>query len=192
MPIPDFQSIMLPLLKFASDGEEHSLSDARAPLANQFELNDDERLELLPSGQQSRFNNRVAWAKIYLERAGIFEKTRRGYFKITPRGLDVLASCPVRIDIAFLKQFSEFDDFRNRQSKNTDAESVDDETPEETFQSAYETIRDTLGYGAIDIDQIVVTLVLRTSGFGSHVEDGLRRLSRQSRGAYECRGRRGY
>ena len=144
MPIPDFQSLMLPLLKLSSDGREHSLADARSPLADQFQLTSEERAELLPSGQQPRFNNRVAWAKVYLERAGLFSKTRRGHFRITDRGMAVLAEAPEQIDIAFLRRFSEFDTFRTKHTQPTETGTVDDETPEETLQAAYETIRETL------------------------------------------------
>lgn len=104
MTIPDFQSLMLPLLQFAADGAEHSVAECRSPLSDQFGLTEDERAELLPSGQQSRFNNRVAWAKVYLERAGLLAKTRRAHFTITPRGIEVLADPPERVDISFLKR----------------------------------------------------------------------------------------
>ena len=83
MAIPDFQSVMLPLLKFSSDQAEHSLQDAVEFLAGQFELTIEERQELLPSGKQARFDNRVAWARSYFKQAGLVENTRRGFFKIS-------------------------------------------------------------------------------------------------------------
>ena len=133
---------MLPLLQLAVDGEEHSLAESRGPLAEQFNLTEDERAELLPSGQQPRFNNRVAWAKVYLERAGLFTKTRRAHFKISQRGREVLANPPERIDIPFLKQFPEFDEFRKKTETETDGEStVEKETPEEALEAAYQRIR---------------------------------------------------
>lgn len=139
---------MLPLLSLALDGEEHSLANVRTPLADQFSLTDEERKELLPSGQQPRFNNRVAWAKVYLERAGLLLKTRRAHFKLTPRGREVLASPPARIDIPYLKQFAGFDDFRNRAPSTSDENPADtipeDQTPEETLQAAYLRIRQNL------------------------------------------------
>ena len=98
MAIPDFQSVMLPLLNFSSDQKEHSLYDAINSLAIQFGLTDDERQELLPSGKQTRFDNRVAWAKSYFKQAGLVENTRRGYFKISQRGLDLLATNPKKIN----------------------------------------------------------------------------------------------
>jgi restriction system protein len=89
MAIPDFQSMMLPLLQLASDGQEHSLSEAADALAGYFELPDEETKELLPSGKQSKFDNRVGWARTYLKQAGLLESTGRGLFRITDRGLDV-------------------------------------------------------------------------------------------------------
>lgn len=182
MPIPDFQSLMLPLLKFSSDGVEHSLADARSPLADQFGLTDEERAELLPSGQQPRFNNRVAWAKVYLERAGLFAKTRRGHFKITDRGNDVLAAPPDRIDINFLKRFPEFDSFRTKHTENDDTGTIDDETPEEVLQTAYETIRDSLATELLAMvkslsptffEHLVLDLMLKMGYGGSRDNSGL-------------------
>jgi restriction system protein len=83
MSIPDFQSIMLPLLKFADDQQEHSLREAIERLAQTFELSDQERKELLPSGQQAIFDNRVGWASTHLKKAGLLESARRSFFKIT-------------------------------------------------------------------------------------------------------------
>lgn len=90
MAIPDYQSIMLPFLKLAGDKAEHSLREANDILAQEFQLTDDEKKELLPSGQQEVFLNRVGWARTYLKKSGLVNSTRRGYFKITDKGLDVL------------------------------------------------------------------------------------------------------
>lgn len=181
MAIPDFQSLMLPLLRIAADGAEHSLAESRSPLADQFGLTDDERAELLPSGQQPRFNNRVAWAKVYLERAGLFAKTRRAHFRITPRGTEVLADPPARIDIAFLKRFPEFDDFRAKQTDTPDRGASEDETPEETLQAAYQTIRDTLASEILALvkaaspsffEHLVLDLMLKMGYGGSREKAG--------------------
>src|SRR5437773_9759530 len=88
--IPDFQSFMLPVLELAADGKEHTLAEAREGLAQRFGLTDAERAELLPSGRQRRFDNRVAWAKVHLRQAGLLSSQRRAYFQITQRGRDVL------------------------------------------------------------------------------------------------------
>src|SRR5205807_495935 len=112
MAIPDYQSIMLPLLRFAADGNEHPLREAVEGLAEKFRLTDAERRELLPSGQQPTFDNRVAWARTYMAKAGLLDPTRRGYFRITQRGKDVLVKNPPEINVKFLEQFPEFIEFR--------------------------------------------------------------------------------
>ena len=99
MAIPDYQSCMLPLLEFLGDQNEHSLREAIDHLAAKFKLTEDELKQLLPSGQQATFDNRVAWARTYMKQAGLLEPTRRGYFRITPRGLEVLKQKPKRIDV---------------------------------------------------------------------------------------------
>ena len=116
MAIPDFQSLLLPLLKLAADAEEHTLAGAIDQLAEEFQLSAQERAELLPSGRQPRFNNRVGWASTYLRKAGLLRTmARRGCFQLTDRGRDVLASKPARIDLQFLEsRFTELTAFRNR------------------------------------------------------------------------------
>ena len=85
MAIPDYQSVMLPLLRYAADGQEHSVREAIEALADEFHLTDEERKELLPSGGQATFDNRVGWARTYMKKAGLLESPRRSYFKITGR-----------------------------------------------------------------------------------------------------------
>lgn len=81
MAVPDFQSLTLPLLKAAADGQEHSMSEARELLSLEFNLEQRDREELLPSGRQSKFSNRVAWTKVYLQQAGLLLSPRRGFFR---------------------------------------------------------------------------------------------------------------
>lgn len=182
MAVPDFQSLMLPVLRLAHDGNEHRLADCRPQLAEQFALTTEEQLELLPSGQQSRFNNRVAWAKVYLERAGLLAKTRRGYFRITDPGIAVLRDPPGRIDIQFLKQFPSFEDFRSKTPEETSDESVDEKTPEESLQIAYQTIRDSLAIELITLvksatpiffERLVLDLMLKMGYGGSREKAGM-------------------
>lgn len=120
MPIPDYQSIMLPLLKFASDEKEHSIHEAIKTLADQFGLSQDERKELLPSGQQEVFVNRVGWARTYLKKAGLIEAPQRGVIKITGRGKKILQSNPKEINNKLLSQFDEFKEFKARRRKQND------------------------------------------------------------------------
>src|SRR6266446_3235708 len=108
MAIPDYETLMLPLLKIAGDGQEHRVSDVIDLLAHDFKSTEEERQQLLPSGKQTTFANRVHWAKTYLGQAGLVQITRRGHYKATARGLAVLARNPERIDNRFLTQFDEF------------------------------------------------------------------------------------
>jgi restriction system protein len=114
MAIPDYQSLMLPLLKLAQDGQDHSLSESIDTLALEFRLTGEERKELLPSGRQAKFDNRVGWARTYLKKAGLLESTGRAKFRITERGLEALRHSPTRIDNRFLMQYPEFAEFQNR------------------------------------------------------------------------------
>lgn len=148
MPIPDYQTIMLPLLKFASDGQEHSRRDTLDALAETFGLTSEERSQLLSSRQQTVFDNRVGWARTYLKQAGLLETTRRGYYRITERGRRVLSQNPPKIDVAFLQQFPEFVEFKRR--TRTRFDEIEDEeadgtrTPEEVIEAAYQKLRQEL------------------------------------------------
>lgn len=147
MAIPDYQTLMLPLLQLAADGQEHELSESIDRLGDQFSLGPEERLELLPSGRQAVFDNRVGWARTYLKKAGLLESTARGRLRITDRGRDVLKDSPSRIDAKFLSQFPEFLEFR-RSSKRIgveeEAEEEKIETPDEMLELRYQNLRKSL------------------------------------------------
>src|SRR5690242_9945089 len=113
MGIPDFQSLMLPVLRFTADGQEHTSRDIVSALADMFGLTDVERAEMLPSGQQHTFDNRVYWAIAHMKGAGLLESARRGVYQITERGMEVLGQNPARIDIKFLSRYPEFNAFRS-------------------------------------------------------------------------------
>jgi restriction system protein len=114
MAIPDYQSVMLPLLRYAADGQEHSVREAIEALADEFHLTDAGRKELLPSGGQSTFDNRVGWVRTYMKKAGLLESPQRSYFKITSRGLQALKTNPSEINNRFLQQYPEFREFKTR------------------------------------------------------------------------------
>ena len=105
MPIPDFQTVMLPLLELAADGEARPLAEYRQVLGEHFGLTEEEREELLPSGTQPVFSNRVAWASVYLQRAGLLARPKRGFYQITAEGKTVVQTKPLKIDIKFLQQY---------------------------------------------------------------------------------------
>lgn len=108
MAVPDFQSLMLPLLKFSADDEEHTMQEAREGLAKIMGLSEEDLQERLPSGRQSTFANRVAWAKVYLTQAGVLESPKRGKFHISDRGRKILSENPERIDIKFCSGLRSF------------------------------------------------------------------------------------
>jgi hypothetical protein len=111
--VPDFQTVMLPLLKFSADGKEHAQGEAIEHLAQEFHLTRADRQELLPSGKQSRFGNRVGWAVSYLKKGGLITRAGVGRFSISERGREVLKAPPERIDVAFLKtRFPDAADFQ--------------------------------------------------------------------------------
>ena len=112
--IPDYQSLMLPLLRFAEDGKEHRFGEVLEPLAKQFGLTEAEMTQLLPSGKQTVFANRVHWAKTYLAQAKLLENTRHGHFRLTERGREVLRENPAKVDVKLLQRFPEFKEFKER------------------------------------------------------------------------------
>ena len=193
MPVPDFQSLMLPFLRSAGDGETHQMADIRASLADEFKLNDAEVRELLPSGKQSRFGNRVAWAKVYLAQAGLLETPRRGAFKISERGKAVLSNPPSIIDVKFLEQYPEFLEFRYQRRRHDDsAESTDaeikaeKETPEEALELAALRLNEELSRQLLMqvkanspdfFEKLVVELLVRM-GYGGSIKDAGRAIGR--------------
>ena len=143
MPIPDYQTLMLPLLKLACDGAVHSKRDTVPQLALQFGLSEEEQKELLPSGKQGIFDNRVGWARSYLKQALLIESVQRGQFRISERGKQVLGKNPVRVDNAFLSKFPEFVEFKRRARPAQVGENgsvvaaADTDTPDDLMATGY-------------------------------------------------------
>ena len=183
MAIPDFQTIMLPLIQFASDGKEHSLREAIDSLANYFQLTKEERKELLPSGRQATFDNRVGWSRTHLAKAGLLNSTRRGYFEITELGKQVLAQKPDVINMTFLKQYPDYIEFIKPSTPN-DKTTISDEpdvsqTPEEAIESAYQRVRQELakeilttikGCSPTFFERLVIDLLVQM-GYGGTRKD---------------------
>ena len=185
MTVPDFQTIMLPLLKVAEDGQEHSGHEFLEQLSRYFELSDEDLNELLPSGKQTRFYNRVGWARTYLIKSRLLEVPRRSFYKITERGIDVLKSNPNRIDMNYLKRFPEYIEFKEKENEKEEKEQVEDveeSTPEENLESAYQEIRDTLALEVLEnvmscspafFERLVVELLV-AMGYGGSRRDAAR------------------
>lgn len=148
MPVPDFQAVMLPLLDSLADGRTRSVKELAEALAQHFSLTAEERRQLLPSGRQSTFDNRLHWAVTYLVKAGVLERPQRGHVHITDRGLQVLQQRPSAVNIPFLEQFDEFTTFRtHRRTKGPEAEY--ERTPEEVLEEGYTRLRQALAQGLL-------------------------------------------
>jgi restriction system protein len=188
--IPDYQTVMLPLLSYTSDQQEHSTREAIDSLATQFRLSDAEREELLPSGQQSVFDNRVNWAASYLRHAGLLERTRRGCFRITDRGDQLLRQNPQRIDVKLLAQYPEFNEFKagSRKERTNGHQPVEivepttqQQTPEEMLEFGYQRIRQELAQELLSriktcspsfFERLVVELLVKMGYGGSRKDAG--------------------
>jgi restriction system protein len=187
--IPDFQTIMLPLLQLLSDGNEHLLRDAINSISDQFNLTDQERIEVLPSGNQSVIDNRVGWARTYLKKAQLLENPRRGILRISPSGRQLLDTNPTRIDVKLLRTLPGFKEWQESfGSKEGDAIPVVEKTeietgktPEELLDYSFVSIREQLASEILErvkscppsfFESLVVDLLLRMGYGGSQKEAG--------------------
>jgi len=187
--VPDYQSCMLPLLEIASDGEEHSMREAFEVLAKEFGLGEAQLRELLPSGRQTTFENRVGWAKTYLKKAGLLDSPRRAHFQITSRGRGVLEANPQRVDRKLLMQYPEFVEFHRPQPTadgGTDEDEETDQTPEEGIEAAYQRVREQLAQELLQtvkscsptfFERLVVDLLVKM-GYGGTRRDAGQAIGR--------------
>jgi restriction system protein len=193
MAVPDFQTMMRPLLVFVSDGGAHRTTDIRAALAAEFSLSEADLAEELPSRATKTFNNRVGWALTYLYRTGLLGRPKRSIYAITDRGRNILADEPARVDLKVLAQFPEFHAFRQARSDSASAPSETTtshdsasagQTPEEQIESAYGSLRSALAAELLDrihentpafFEQLVLD-VLRQMGYGGLHEGAIERL----------------
>lgn len=189
MAIPDYQTLMLPVLKFASDGGEHKFSHAVEALAAEFELSAEEQNELLPSGGQAVFNNRVGWARSYLKQAGLLASPKRGFFAITQKGFDLLATKPKTINASVLEQYPEFIAFKNRRKDKGNTEELSEterenntiQTPEDALAAAYMKLRKAVESDILDavkdvspsfFERLVVDLLVKMGYGGNRLDAG--------------------
>ncbi len=197
MAIPDYQTVMLPLLGLLRDRKERSLGEAVEGIADHFKLSADERQQLLPSGASTVIGNRVGWARTYLKKAGLIESTRRGFFRLTDRGQEVLKSRSDRVDVTFLEQFPEFVAFRalrhDRSAESEGSESNGEATPEEALETAYQRVRGTLESDVLDrvktaspafFERLVVELLV-AMGYGGSLRDAGQAVGRSGDGGVD-------
>lgn len=183
--IPDYQSLMLPILKLVSDRQEHKYRDLIEKLAAEFQVSDEERKELLASGNQAVFDNRVGWAKTYLKKAGLLDSPKRATFVITQIGIETLKKNPDRVDAKYLRQFPAFLEFQNasRSDNETEEETktveTNEQTPEENLDKAYQRIRKSLASELLNrvvelsptfFERLVVELLVKM-GYGGSIKD---------------------
>ncbi len=191
MSVPDFQSLFIPVLKFASDGNEHSLGETIEAIARQLGLNEADRDELLPSGKQRKFDNRVSWARTYLQKALLLSSPGRSKFRITERGIKVLKDNPSQINVKFLRQFPEFVAFHTHtdregkieESNHTTQEILEktSQTPQEILEASYQSLRQTLAQELLEriknsppkfFESLVVDLLVAMGYGGSRKDAG--------------------
>ena len=196
MAIPDFQTLMLPLLRLAAQGEIKN-ADTYEKLADEFHLTEEEREQVVPSGRQTVINNRVSWAKSYLAKAGLLESPSRGFTRITARGLAVLQEKPERITLRYLRSFPEYQAFCGVQAhsaspgipslfakgcaEETTPEVEIDETPDEAIRAAHAELENALAQELLArildkspafFERLVVQLLVAMGYGGSLAEAG--------------------
>jgi restriction system protein len=199
MPIPDYQTLMLPLLKLAGDGAVHSNRDVVNVLAVQFGVSEKERKELLPSGKQEIFDNRVGWARTYLKKALLIDYVQRGQFRITERGKKVLAENPERIGVSYLSRFPEFVVFQ-RPSRPTAAEengsvasAVETDSPDDLMATGYLNRRRQIEQDALakvkscspEFFERLVVKLLTAMGYGGSLADAGRAIGKSGDGGVD-------
>lgn len=197
MAIPDYQTCMLPLLKFYADGQEHANRESIDTLAAEFKLTDEERRQMLPSGVQGLFDNRVNWARTFMKKAGLIEPTKRGVHQITKRGKDVLKKNPARIDVSYLNQFQEFKDFRairhTKEEEETPELDLNSKTPEESLEGAYQKLRGDLAAELLQrlktcsptfFERLVVEVIVKM-GYGGTRKDAGRAIGKSGDGGID-------
>ncbi|MBN2572804.1 MAG: restriction endonuclease [Ignavibacteriales bacterium] len=190
MAIPDFQTLMLPLLRFCADGKEHSINETIEFLAKEFQLNEDDLSELLPSGTQYRFYNRVYWAKAHLKMAGLVENTKRSHYAITKDGLELLKTSPQGITIQLLKTYPGYiEHFKPKNKAEKDESEIYNDnalTPEENLEYYYQKIRKSLAQEMLSkikkmapsaFEKMVVDLLVKM-GYGGSISDAGKAIGR--------------
>lgn len=185
MAVPDFQTVMRPLLEFLADGNSHAITAIRTHLTTHFALTSEELAERIPSGRVTTFQSRVGWATTHLYNTGLISRPQRAVYRITDRGRDVLARHPDRVDLRVLSQFEEFTEFRGagkRRGSGTAPSAgtpeAETRTPEEQIEDAFHTLRAALAVDLLDriaeqspafFEQLVLD-VLHAMGYGGSRE----------------------
>lgn len=183
MPIPKYYEMHKPFLELIRDGQLHSLKDLKVKMATHFNLDEEALAELLPSGRQTVFVNRIGWARTYLKKAGLIDSPSRAMFVITQQGLDALKDNPVVIDNNYLMRFESFREFQNTTSYDTQSgagTAIVNDTPDDTFEESFKKINQSLAddllaevvkLTPISFEQMVIDL-LSKMGYGAFENAG--------------------
>ena len=192
--IPIYEEIMLPLLKYLLDGEERSLGQTHDDLATQFKLTDEELRELLPSGQQTIFRNRVSWARTYMKKAGLIISTRRSHFQISNQGVELLEENPTEINSKFLARYESFVEFKSPRKSTIELKNDDtDQTLEESLEYTYQQLHSELAKELLDLiktctpsffESLVIDLLI-TMGYGGSREDAGKAMGKSGDGGID-------
>jgi restriction system protein len=189
MAIPDFQSFFYPFLKFSSDGQEHSLDEIREFLTQKFSLTNDDKAERVPSGTQTKFDNRIYWTKSYFSKAKLIENTRRSHFRITERGIKFLERFSSHINVNDLKSIDEFKEFnsgtifpgdtKSSEVIENNIQSFEIKTPLEKLEETYQFIQQELASELLDkirlntwqfFEDLVIDLMVKMGYGGSRTK----------------------
>ena len=179
MAVPDFQSLMLPSLQALAGGAETPIADVRARVAEREDLSTEDLREMVPSGRQTVFTNRVSWAVIYMERAGLVERVRRAVYRLTDEGERLMRKDPTRIDMNVLREYPKYVAWRRvstprEESKSKTKPTDSTDTPEEALEHAAQQVRRELEYDVLDrvrktepafLEQVVIDLLI-AMGYG--------------------------
>ena len=200
MAVPDFQTWFMPLLKRISDGQEHIMSAVYEELANDLKLTEEDRSQLLKSGSQTVYENRIGWARTYLKKAGFLEAPSRGVIRITDRGLSVLKSPPEKLNVSYLRQFPEFLAFHTYKPEavepNANVAQVarePEESPQDTLERVYGELEQQLAEDVLErvkqappsfFERLVVDLLL-AMGYGGSREDAGKTIGKSGDGGID-------
>ena len=199
MAVPDFQTIMLPMLRMMADGRVYSLAEMLGSLGSEFRLSEDDLVERIPSGRQTRFYNRICWSTTHLKKAAIIENIGRGSFRITDRGRNLLERSVTRIDLPLLSTFPEYIAFKNTRNapeisvSNEPPSVVSPKTPDELLYDSYQSIRESLAIEILEsikscspafFERLVVELLVKI-GYGGTLEDAGQAVGRSGDGGID-------
>jgi len=196
LAVPGFQTWFTPFLKALSDGQVHLITDLYQELADQMKLTPEDKKELLPSGKQQTYKNRIGWARTYLSKAGLVEVPNRGECRITSEGLSVLSNSKEDIDVKYLKRYTTFVSFHQVSKTSTQEDASNNDSiasPDETLEMAYLELRNALRQEVLDkvkksppdfFESLVIELLVRM-GYGGSQEDAGQTLGRSGDGGID-------